>query len=284
VQVVGEGGNLGFTQEARIEFALAGGRINTDAIDNSGGVDLSDREVNLKILLGSVVAASEITLERRNELLRELQDPVAELVLQDNEAQSMAVSLDELRAREGVDDLRDLMAGLERTGSWTGPRSTSPPGKRWRSGRRWGRPSPAPSSRSCWPMPSGPWPTSHSSGAPVPEDPAARYLRRLLPPPRALQVAGERGGGPSPPREIVASQLTNELVAIMGAGFIHRVSRGTGRSTGGGGPGLARGRPSSPDHDAVLDWLRMGGTCPSPWRTDGSWDSPGSWSGPPAGS
>ena len=68
-KVVGEGGNLGFTQRGRVEFALAGGRINTDAIDNSGGVDCSDREVNIKILLGAVVEAGELTEKQRDELL-----------------------------------------------------------------------------------------------------------------------------------------------------------------------------------------------------------------------
>ena len=67
--MIGEGGNLGFTQLGRIEYALAGGRINTDFIDNSAGVDTSDHEVNLKILLGLAIQRGELTLEQRNELL-----------------------------------------------------------------------------------------------------------------------------------------------------------------------------------------------------------------------
>ena len=76
-RVVGEGGNLGFTQRGRIEYALAGGRINTDAIDNVGGVNCSDHEVNIKILLDALVAAGDMTEKQRNELLVEMTDAVA---------------------------------------------------------------------------------------------------------------------------------------------------------------------------------------------------------------
>ena len=79
---MGEGGNLGFTQLGRVEYALAGGLINTDAIDNSAGVDCSDHEVNIKILLDAVVAAGDLTVKQRNELLADMTDEVAELVLQ----------------------------------------------------------------------------------------------------------------------------------------------------------------------------------------------------------
>src|SRR5207248_4456716 len=76
-KVVGEGGNLGFTQRGRIEFALAGGRVNTDAIDNSAGVDCSDHEVNIKVLLDAVVADGEMTGLQRNRLLAEMTGEVA---------------------------------------------------------------------------------------------------------------------------------------------------------------------------------------------------------------
>ena len=84
VKVVGEGGNLGLTQRGRIEFARAGGKINTDAIDNSAGVDCSDHEVNIKILLDRLVAAGDLDREARNALLAEMTDDVAELTLDDN--------------------------------------------------------------------------------------------------------------------------------------------------------------------------------------------------------
>lgn len=260
-KVIGEGGNLGLTQAARIQFALGGGRINTDAIDNSGGVDLSDREVNLKILLGSVLEAGEITAERRNELLRELQGPVATLVLQDNEAQSMAISLDELRSRDGVDDLRDLMSGLERAGVLDRGSERLPTWEvlqeRQEMGVSFTRPELAIL-------------LAYSKGAlmaellqsDLPDDPSlARYLRGYFPS-QALAVAGDRRlEGHRLRREIVASQLTNELVAIMGAGFIRRVSQGTGRSPA----EVARAwdvAAQLTDYDGLMNWLRMGGDMP----------------------
>ena len=98
VKVVGEGGNLGFTQLGRIEFARSGGpggsggRINTDAIDNSAGVDASDHEVNIKILLNSVVADGDMTVKQRNSLLAEMTHEVGDLVLRNNYAQNVALA------------------------------------------------------------------------------------------------------------------------------------------------------------------------------------------------
>ncbi|HEX2085817.1 MAG TPA: NAD-glutamate dehydrogenase [Solirubrobacteraceae bacterium] len=92
-RVIGEGGNLGLTQRARIEYALGGGRLNTDAIDNAGGVNCSDREVNVKILLGSVVAAGDMTMKQRDRLLADMTEEVAALVLRDNDRQAEALSL-----------------------------------------------------------------------------------------------------------------------------------------------------------------------------------------------
>ncbi|WP_309097398.1 NAD-glutamate dehydrogenase [Streptomyces sp.] len=92
VKVVGEGGNLGLTQLGRIEFALHGGRINTDAIDNSAGVDTSDHEVNIKILLNGLVADGDMTVKQRNKLLAEMTDEVGWLVLRNNYAQNTAIA------------------------------------------------------------------------------------------------------------------------------------------------------------------------------------------------
>ncbi|HEY8132107.1 MAG TPA: NAD-glutamate dehydrogenase domain-containing protein, partial [Thermoanaerobaculia bacterium] len=93
VRVVGEGANLGFTQRARIEFDLKGGKINTDAIDNSAGVDTSDHEVNIKILLYDAIERSELRAEDRNKLLAEMTDEVGHLVLRDNYEQTQAISI-----------------------------------------------------------------------------------------------------------------------------------------------------------------------------------------------
>ena len=114
--VIGEGGNLGVTQRGRIEFARAGGRLNTDAVDNSAGVDCSDHEVNIKILVDSVVAAGEMTGKQRDRLLAEMTDDVGDLVLRDNYLQTQALSVAE---RQGAGQLATqvrFMRGLEREG------------------------------------------------------------------------------------------------------------------------------------------------------------------------
>ena len=115
-RVVGEGGNLGFTQKGRIEYALAGGRIFTDAIDNSAGVDCSDHEVNIKILLGDVVVAGDMTEKQRNELLAEMTDDVARLVLRNNYRQTQALSLAVRQAPSMLGVHARLIQHLEQTG------------------------------------------------------------------------------------------------------------------------------------------------------------------------
>jgi glutamate dehydrogenase len=101
-RVIGEGANLGMTQEARIVFGLAGGRSNTDFIDNSAGVDCSDNEVNIKIALNAEVAAGRLGMKARNALLARMTDDVAVLVLEDNRLQTLALSIAE---RDGAGDL-----------------------------------------------------------------------------------------------------------------------------------------------------------------------------------
>ncbi len=115
-KVVGEGGNLGLTQRARVEFALRGGLVNADAIDNSGGVDCSDHEVNLKILLDQCVRGGELTFERRNALLTAMTEEVATLVVRDNYAQTQAISIAAQHARYFHYDHRHLIVTLEREG------------------------------------------------------------------------------------------------------------------------------------------------------------------------
>ncbi len=99
-KVVGEGGNLGFTQYGRIEYARNGGRINTDAIDNSAGVDCSDHEVNIKILLNQAIEKGLINEEERIKLLEEMTEEVADLVLKDNRTQTKALTLAEQQGYE----------------------------------------------------------------------------------------------------------------------------------------------------------------------------------------
>ena len=103
-RVIGEGGNLGLTQRARLEFWRQGGNLNTDAIDNSGGVDMSDHEVNIKILLDVLLRAGQLeSRAARNDLLRAMTDDVSELVLADNQQQALALTLDGLRSAAAYD-------------------------------------------------------------------------------------------------------------------------------------------------------------------------------------
>jgi glutamate dehydrogenase len=113
VRVVGEGGNLGLTQRGRIEFARAGGKLNTDAIDNSAGVDSSDHEVNIKIPLDRLVAAGELDRNGRNALLAEMTDEVAELVLDDNRAQNALLGVGRAHAPGMIRVHRRFVADLE---------------------------------------------------------------------------------------------------------------------------------------------------------------------------
>ncbi|MBI2213781.1 MAG: NAD-glutamate dehydrogenase [Acidobacteria bacterium] len=120
-KVVGEGANLGCTQRGRIEFALVGrhvgaGRINTDAIDNSAGVDTSDHEVNIKILVDSLVASGELSTERRLALLAEMTDEVGHLVLRDNYEQTQAISAAEALGVSALDVQSRYIRSLERAG------------------------------------------------------------------------------------------------------------------------------------------------------------------------
>ncbi len=112
-RVIGEGGNLGCTQFGRIEFAMNGGKVNTDFIDNSAGVDCSDHEVNIKILLGDVMAAGDMTLKQRDELLVDMTDEVALLVLKDNIMQNLALGVSEAMELEHTDAQLRLMRKLE---------------------------------------------------------------------------------------------------------------------------------------------------------------------------
>jgi glutamate dehydrogenase len=229
-KVMGEGGNLGLTQRARIQFHLQGGRINTDALDNSAGVDMSDHEVNLKILLNRVVQDGEMSTEQRNDLLREMTDEVSELVLHDNVSQSLAVSLDEIRSKESLDDFTALIQALERDRLLNREKEDIPDNdglsERRAGGLGLSRPT------LCVLL-------AHSKmfakaqllASKVPDDPATEsYLVHYFPP-QAVEAAGtERLRGHRLRREIVTTQLVNDLVDLMGSSFLHRISRDTGQA------------------------------------------------------
>ena len=115
-KVVGEGGNLGFTQKGRIEYARTGGRINTDAIDNSAGVDCSDHEVNIKIAFSQEMAKGKLSRDKRDKLLTSMTDDVAALVLKDNILQTQALSIAQALGSKMLESQGRLIHTLERLG------------------------------------------------------------------------------------------------------------------------------------------------------------------------
>ncbi len=115
-KVIGEGANLGITQAGRIEFSLSGGRVNTDFIDNSAGVDCSDNEVNIKIALNAARKAGRLSEERRNALLKDMTGDVAALVLEDNRLQALALSIAEQSGAPAIGAMTRLIETLEENG------------------------------------------------------------------------------------------------------------------------------------------------------------------------
>ncbi len=115
-KIVGEGGNLGFTQKGRIEYARLGGRINTDAIDNSAGVDCSDHEVNIKIAFAGDIARGKLTMAKRDHQLTLMTEDVAKLVLKDNILQTQALTIAQVQGVTLLESQARLIHTLERTG------------------------------------------------------------------------------------------------------------------------------------------------------------------------
>ena len=115
-KVIGEGGNLGCTQLGRIEYAANGGRMNTDFVDNVGGVDCSDNEVNIKILLNSLVTEGEMTVKQRNRLLEEMTEEVGDIVLKDCQDQTRTISVTQVRGAEQLKEQIRFIHHLEKEG------------------------------------------------------------------------------------------------------------------------------------------------------------------------
>ena len=116
-RVIGEGGNLGVTQLGRVEYELNDGRMNTDFIDNSAGVDCSDHEVNIKILLNDLVSSGDITVKKRNQMLEQMTDDVASLVLYNNFKQNIAISLSSWLLKDYLDLVIRFMESAEKAGN-----------------------------------------------------------------------------------------------------------------------------------------------------------------------
>jgi glutamate dehydrogenase len=225
--VVGEGGNLGLTQRGRIEYALNGGRINTDFIDNSGGVDCSDHEVNIKILFNEILAAGKLDMDRRNELLEEMTDEVADLVLRNNYLQTQALSMLEAQSIQRLGEFAHFIRVLERRGTLDRDLEFLPDAEKIRERRALGQGLSRPelsvllsySKISIY---------SDLLDSDVPEDPfLSRELVRYFPKPLQEKYADfiEKH---RLRREIIATAVTNSMVNRMGAAFALRLREDTG--------------------------------------------------------
>ncbi|HTI16959.1 MAG TPA: NAD-glutamate dehydrogenase, partial [Trinickia sp.] len=225
-KVVAEGGNLGVTQLGRIEYAQNGGRINTDAVDNSGGVDCSDHEVNIKILLGLVVADGEMTEKQRNALLAEMTDEVAQLVLRDNYQQTQALSIAERYSAELLQPEARLMHALERSGRLNRAIEFLPTDEEIaeRQAAQTGLTSPE---RAVLVAYSKMWLYDEVLESDLPEDRlVADRLHFYFPKPLQARFASTSERHPLR-REILATHLANALVNRVGCAFVHRMQEET---------------------------------------------------------
>jgi glutamate dehydrogenase len=230
VKAVGEGGNLGLTQRARIEYALAGGWVNTDAVDNSGGVDMSDHEVNLKILLRALVDRGDLSPDERNEMLERVSDDVADMVLGNNRAQARALSLEQLRATDRLADFRDASYYLEAKAGLRRSLEFFPGWSRLQQRQEQGKGLTRPELAILHA-----YSKLHLKRAvldsTLPDDPAIlRLLHDYFPDAVVVRVAEEDLRGHRLRREIVATVLTNRLIDLMGSTFLPMVTRDTGVS------------------------------------------------------
>lgn len=226
-KIVGEGGNLGFTQKARIEFAMQGGEVYTDFIDNSAGVDCSDNEVNLKILLDDAVKQKELTYGQRNKLLKEMTDEVADLVLTDNYRQTQAIELAHLQAFKQVDLYGRYIDVLEEKNIMQRELESLPTINQLNERKEIGKGLTKPEIAVL---------ISYSKiflqnrllASDVPEDAwLQRYLYSAFPK-RIVKKYNNLLNDHRLRREIITTKLSNDLVDEMGAVFIYRMYHETG--------------------------------------------------------
>jgi glutamate dehydrogenase len=222
-RVVGEGGNLGLTQAGRIEYALQGGRVNTDAIDNSAGVDCSDHEVNIKILLGQVVASGDLTVPQRDELLHQMTDEVADLVLRDNYEQNVALGNARAQAPEMLPVYRRYLTRLEKSGLVDRALERLPDDKELeaRASTGGGLTSPEFAVVLAWTKIGL---TQEILDSDVPEDPHLSHeLERYFPRPLRERFRDQMEQHRLR-REIIATVLVNKMVNRAGITFAHRMA------------------------------------------------------------
>ncbi|WP_375204181.1 NAD-glutamate dehydrogenase [Hyphococcus sp.] len=226
MSVVGEGANLGLTQLARIEYARDGGRINTDAIDNSAGVDSSDHEVNIKILLSNAIEHGELKREERNDLLASMTEDVAEHVLRHNYDQTRAITQMEKSAPADLDVYARFMTTLEREGRLDRAIEYLPDAERLAAMRQHGlgptRPDLAVllAYAKMWLFDE--LAKSESMDDPLFERELVAYF------PEALQQYGHAMVTHQLRREIIATRLSNEIVDTCGVSFVQRAAETSG--------------------------------------------------------
>ncbi|TYP88130.1 NAD-glutamate dehydrogenase [Blastococcus xanthinilyticus] len=227
VRVVGEGGNLGLTQRGRVEYALAGGRVNNDAIDNSAGVDTSDHEVNIKIALNRVVDEGRIDPEGRAALLGEMTDDVAVAVLAHNHAQNATLAVETASARGLLDAHERFIRSLERSGRLNRAVEFLPDGRGLAERRRDGQALTGPELSvllAYAKLQTGDAVVASS----LPDDPALEELLvGYFPAPLRERFPAAVTDHPLR-REIIATVLTNRAVNVAGITGLFRLAEETG--------------------------------------------------------
>ena len=230
-RIVGEGGNLGFTQLGRIEAAMNGVLLNTDFIDNSAGVDTSDHEVNIKILLNGQVQAGKLKLPERNKLLASMTDEVAALVLNDNYRQNQAISLMERMSVSRLGSKQHFIRTLEASGQLDRGIEYLPSDAEFADRRARGVGLTRPELAVL---------LSYSKlvayqqllDSDIPEDPyLCKELVRYFPEPLQQKYA-KAMQGLRLKREIIATAVTNSTINRMGATFLLRMQEDSGRTPG----------------------------------------------------
>ncbi len=226
-KVLVEGGNLGCTQLGRVEFARAGGRVYTDAIDNSAGVDTSDHEVNIKILLGLAVGDGELTGKQRNALLAEMTDEVAALVLRDNYFQTQVLSVTGRIGPELLDAQQRFVRFLEKEGRLHRAIEYLPSNKEFAERRASGQGLTAPE-RAVVLAYAKMWLFDELVASTLPDDPwVASVLSRYFPAALAERYPAYMDRHPLK-REIIATHVTNSMLNRVGSTFVHRLMEATG--------------------------------------------------------